>query len=87
MRLTATLTILSAAAVASASIFKNTASKLCLDVKGDLKAGASLIMTHCNELKHGDWSMGVNRENKVLIMNRKITEEGRFCVALQGVYA
>ncbi|KAF9982114.1 hypothetical protein BGZ75_006501 [Mortierella antarctica] len=83
MRITSTLSILSVAALASASILRNTASDLCLDVDGDLRDGAPLILTFCDELENGDWSIDVLGKESAIIRNINIVDrKSQFCVGL-----
>ncbi|KAF9563398.1 hypothetical protein EC968_004876 [Mortierella alpina] len=67
MRLASTFTILSAAAVASASLLRNLNHNECLDVLGDVKEGAKLTMITCEYLSHGNWNVRVTGDKTAVI--------------------
>ncbi|CAO3565270.1 unnamed protein product [Mortierella alpina] len=80
MRLTVTLAALSAAALASASVLRNTASNLCMGVNGG-QHPFELVLSPCKEVKHGDWVIDVKGDDSAVIRNSKLFEGGHpLCV-------
>ncbi|KAF9962448.1 hypothetical protein BGZ72_004816 [Mortierella alpina] len=80
MRFTSTLAILSVAALASAHVLRNVATDLCLDVDGVMEPFTPLIMTFCDNLRHGDWSIEVVGEKSALLKNTETFRGRDMCV-------
>ncbi|KAF9966741.1 hypothetical protein BGZ70_001434 [Mortierella alpina] len=72
MRLTITLAALSAAALATASVLRNTAYNGCLDVVGDIYEQPKLVLSRCDEVENGDWVIDVKDDDSAVIRNAKL---------------